>query len=778
MIVGRRLHYSPPMGAAGPPTPVPVLALLLALGIACAPYVQFLLQSNGSDQTGQWSFQTDWDDRVNFLENGHLQGIVDPAATSGGLWQHLKWMWGSQGVILGVYEPLSWTFKTLVIAASGRVHAHTFFTTSVVLHGINTLLLATLTVKMLAFAKLPQRTGSKLFENEAVATWKAATTVDWLASALAASVYASHPLRVEIVGWLSCQSYLVGSAAALLCLHLHADGFLRGQRRTLLQRAVVSAAAFLCFVVAILCKATMTPLPAILLLLDVLLYDPRGLWSGRAGKVLPAFVLPRAVLSSLFSHGLYFVASGVVLWRAYAANKEGMQPGSVEHGIRLLMVVPSYSYSLTTMEKVVKGGSGVAWYLTHTIWPRDLAIFYPVSADFNARSFSTAAPAALVFAVTSGFVCGVQWASAFLHRRWFELREEPAKNATAAQKRAVRTFRMGALVWGSMLCTVLPTLGLVQHGWEIHVADRYSYLPSMCLVPPFAFALRQALAGGKAIASRKDGPSSLRLILLLSSCFGLSAALALKSNGSLRKWKCSESLWTHAVNYGPSDAIAHYNMGCVMERGAADADADDGDGSHENEKRSLAKNMFAEALRIDPYYGAAHNNMGYLIEKMAPADSKAAAHHYQEAIRLNPGHYTAHNNLGRLMHRMSRLEEAEAHYRQAVLLYPGYVKALYNLATLIHTTGGPAREHEAEAFYRQAILSSKAAAAASGGHKSQQLAEVYYNLAQLLGMRNGATDPELAGLLQAALEIKPSYHRAQQTLDHVMAETGAGINSN
>ena len=62
--------------------------------------------------------------------------------------------------------------------------------------------------------------------------------------------------------------------------------------------------------------------------------------------------------------------------------------------------------------------------------------------------------------------------------------------------------------------------------------------------------------------------------------------------------------------------------------------------------------------------------------------------------------------------------------------------------------------------------------------KSQQLAEVYYNLAQLLGMRNGATDPELVGLLQAALEIKPSYHRAQQTLDHVMAETGAGINSN
>ena len=224
------------MGAAGPPTPVPVLALLLALGIACAPYVQFLLQSNGSDQTGQWSFQTDWDDRVNFLENGHLQGIVDPAATSGGLWQHLKWMWGSQGVILGVYEPLSWTFKTLVIAASGRVHAHTFFTTSVVLHGINTLLLATLTVKLLAFAKLPQRTGRIFFGNEAVATWKAATTVDWLASALAASVYASHPLRVEIVGWLSCQSYLVGSAAALLCLHLHADGFLRGQRRTLLRK--------------------------------------------------------------------------------------------------------------------------------------------------------------------------------------------------------------------------------------------------------------------------------------------------------------------------------------------------------------------------------------------------------------------------------------------------------------------------------------------------------------------------------------------------------------
>ena len=153
-----------------------------------------------------------------FLGEWASSGYRRSNATSGGLSQHLKWMWGSQGVILGVYEPLSWTFKALVIAASGRVHAHTFFTISVVLHGINTLILATLTVKLLAFSKLLQEDRQR-FENEAVATWKAATTVDWLASALAASVYASHPLRVEIVGWLSCQSYLVGSAAALLCLH-------------------------------------------------------------------------------------------------------------------------------------------------------------------------------------------------------------------------------------------------------------------------------------------------------------------------------------------------------------------------------------------------------------------------------------------------------------------------------------------------------------------------------------------------------------------------------
>jgi tetratricopeptide (TPR) repeat protein len=321
---------------------------------------------------------------------------------------------------------------------------------------------------------------------------------------------------------------------------------------------------------------------------------------------------------------------------------------------------------------------------------------------------------------------------------------------------------MGALAWGSLVCTLLPTLGLVQHGWEIHGADRYSYLPSMCMVPLHALALREAAVRLKLLASRRQ-------VLFLSSCLVLTSVLMLKSHVSLRKWRSSEKLWKHAVAYGPSDAIAHYNMGCVLERYARDDE--NTDVTHKEEKRNLAMAMFTEALIIDPGYGAAHNNVGYLLEEISSSYWQKSEHHYREAIRLNPGHYTAHNNLGKLMHRTSRLEEAESRYRNALLLHPGYIKALYNIATLLHTTGGPSREMEAESLYRKAI--SLSTAGKSGGSKPQKLAEVYYNLAQMLGTRNGAGDPELIGLLRKALKIRPSYNRAQKTLDSLRDKMGA-----
>ena len=712
------------------------LAIISVFVIACAPSIPYLFR----ERELQWKFQSDWDDRVNFVDNRHLRNVAEAAGRNSSIKEHLRWMWGPEGVILGVYEPFSWSFKVLVVAALRKLNPHIFFFISVALHGTNAVLLAFLNIKIVRYAR--RQRGDLFIENTA--------PLDWLASIVAVGAHVAHPLRVEVVGWLSCQSYLLGCAFALISLCFHANAFLDYTYRYKgpYIRILMMVISVLFFTAAALCKVTMAPLPVIMVLLDVLLYDRRETWKEQKEKrkTMSIFSLPFEVFLSVGDHFLYFLASAFTFWYAYKANQVGMKPGSTEHGIRHLMAVPSYSKSLSLHEKSVKGAAGFAWYLTHTVWPRNLAIFYPVGKAFSVTAIAMAGPAVLVLVITVCAVVGIFYTSMGL---------TSIDGVTTGSRQASWIFRIISLVWGSAFCALLPTLGLVQHGWQIYAADRYSYMPMMCFVPLNTYILSGALFRAKA--------SKRGLFLLLSTCALLVGSLIIKSHISLNKWQDSKALWNHAVNYSPSDCIAFYNMGCVLERETDDA-------LNLTHQKVIAKEMFVEALRLDPEYGAAHNNIGYLIEDMDPNDTKTAEYHYQEAIRLNPGHYTAHNNFGKLLHRQARREEAEHHYRTAMFLYPGYVKAIYNLATLLHTKGGRYREREAEILYREAI-----AVASTAESTSHQIAETYYNLAQLLGTRNGVNDPELVGLLRMALRIKPSYHKAKLTLEHVLLAASPAI---
>ena len=57
--------------------------------------------------------------------------------------------------------------------------------------------------------------------------------------------------------------------------------------------------------------------------------------------------------------------------------------------------------------------------------------------------------------------------------------------------------------------------------------------------------------------------------------------------------------WRLLLRYGPSDVVAHYNLGCVHSR--------DGDAA-------TAGSLFGAALARDDSYGAAWNNWGFVRE--------------------------------------------------------------------------------------------------------------------------------------------------------------------
>ena len=80
--------------------------------------------------------------------------------------------------------------------------------------------------------------------------------------AIAAALFALHPLRVESVAWVSCRKDVLSAAFGLLALIAYVRYARRGSLRAY-------AASLACTAAALLSKATWVTLPALFLLLDL-----------------------------------------------------------------------------------------------------------------------------------------------------------------------------------------------------------------------------------------------------------------------------------------------------------------------------------------------------------------------------------------------------------------------------------------------------------------------------------------------------------------------------
>jgi len=93
-----------------------------------------------------------------------------------------------------------------------------------------------------------------------------------------------------------------------------------------------------------------------------------------------------------------------------------------------------------------------------------------------------------------------------------------------------------------------------------------------------------------------------------------------------------------------------------------------------------AEKEFREAIKINPNYADAHNNLGILLQNLNRYEE--AEKEYRESIRINPNYAEAHNNLGNLLQNLNRYEEAEKEYREAIRINPNYILAYQNLSEL------------------------------------------------------------------------------------------------
>lgn len=471
----------------------------------------------------------------------------------------------------GNWHPLTWFSHMLDVEMFGN-RPGGHHLTSLILHASNTLFL---------FAAMVLLTG---------AAWR---------SAAVAALFAIHPLHVESVAWAAERKDVLSTLFGLLAL----CAWLRYLRRPGWGRY---AAVLVAYLFSLLCKPMWITFPFLMLVLDW--------WPLRRFTFMGAW---RPVLEKLPLFAAA-VASGVVTFIAQAG---GGAVVNLEH------------YPIA----VRAGNVAVAYpaYILKTIWPMDLAIYYPLFFT-PPRLWQVLAGAALLLA------------------------------ASLAVWRGRRRHGYLLTGWLWFLGTLVPVVGLVQVGGQ-RFADRYTYLPLTGLFIILVWGAADLL--GRATEGRWVLPAAAVLAI------GGLAVLTWRQAGF---WRDSETLFRHALLVTRENWLVHNGLGLNLYR------------------RGMIPESLEEyrnSLRINPRSPETHNNIGLALVKLARYPE--AAEHFRAALELKPRNPHAENNLGLALQEMGRYPEAAEHYGRALEMDPDFILSIYNLGNLKSRTGDYAGAVEA-----------------------------------------------------------------------------------
>jgi Flp pilus assembly protein TadD len=190
-----------------------------------------------------------------------------------------------------------------------------------------------------------------------------------------------------------------------------------------------------------------------------------------------------------------------------------------------------------------------------------------------------------------------------------------------------------------------------------------------------------------------------------------------------------------ALRLDPDFPVAHDELGRALERSGRAAEA------VEHYKR---------AVFLQPDYVAAQVDLGNALLGMGNLQDAIA--HYEQALRIKPDDAEAHNNLGTTLGRTGRIPEGIEHLEQALQIKPDYAEAHYNLGVALIRLG---RRQEAMRHWEQAL------------QINPDYAEAHYNLG--IALELAGRIPEAIEHLQQALRIKPDFAQARNALARLQA---------
>jgi Tfp pilus assembly protein PilF len=547
-----------------------------------------------------------WDDDENFVNNLDFGNLS---------WSGIRWAWVTfRGA---VYQPLGWILLETEHSFWG-MNPKGYHAASLALHAANAIALYYLVVALLdrALTDEVRRDGLAVHAG----------------AAGAAALFAMHPLRVEVVAWISCQTYL----PSILLSMLTVLAYLRANPPGGPSQPRWTVTAWLLSFAAMLFKAAAVSLPVVLVILDV--YPLGRLGHGRW--------LDRRVWREklwFFGPATVFMALAVRA-RAYYLHRLGQGDFGLE-------------------ERISVAFYGVWFYLAKTVWPFRLSPSYERSQSvrFFDWPFWGAALAALCVSVALIIL---------FHGR-----------------------RRGPLVaWLAYVVILGPHLGLVSNGGYL-AADRYCYMASIPLFVLAGWGLCRTIRAvrGRPVAAAFLAAVGVGLLLGLGSLTWVQSrtwgdsisfwthALALSDHrnagiiGNLGnamidagKIDEGEALLRRALSADPTSPNIHYNLGLLMQVRRNDAEAE----AH-----------FAEAVRaFTPHTlpsANAHFKLGLLLGRRGRHNE--ALFHFYRAQEIRPDDPDLQDNIGTALLRMGRFVEAERHFLRALKLRPGFALARQKL---------------------------------------------------------------------------------------------------
>jgi tetratricopeptide (TPR) repeat protein len=367
-------------------------------------------------------------------------------------------------------------------------------------------------------------------------------------------------------------------------------------------------------------------------------------------------------------------------------------------------------------------------YLSKTLWPVGLALYYP-HPGANLATWKVAGAALFLTAVTVV--------------------------AVALRRRA--PYLLAGWLW--YVGTLVPVIGLVQVGTQAY-ADRYTYFPQIGIL--------LALCWGAADLSVRHARVALAAVVAAA------VALAVVTLGQLEFWRDSVTLWSHTILAAGKSPESLQNLARALEDGGPEA-------------RASAARAYEEALKLDPDSVPGLTNFGRLLGLMGRQEE--AIKHLKRACDLRPDYAVAHALLGDFYFQQGKLDDAEREQQTAIQLAPNADTAYYGLGQIELVRGNVAGaiEHYREALrlrpaYPEAHC-ALAKALLSRGEKGEAVAHLEMAISRnpglaeaqfLLGkqlLAAGQSGPAVAHLTQAVLS-GPAPWEAYFVLGRELARLG------